>query len=266
MRTGTAVLVLCVGLLPAAAAPVPVLKAKPPEKLDRVPEAPPELRKELFGWDETYRHGSEEKFAELEKRAEELAKDCESDHDRARVWYTVAHVAGQSGIDKQADRVRKYAEKCLQISRDPLDRAYLYVSLSDCEQVGDGEFADKRRKAAGWLLTGYRELLAQELPDVKPELPGVNKIGRILGNGPEDAAARARHAAQLAAREQAVWVNDQIGRRDVLVLCFRNLYEPHPKAHGHGPDGPDELRKLAAKKLPTAADVDTLLTRVLPVK
>jgi hypothetical protein len=266
MRIGITALLLCVGVLPATAAPVPVLKAKLPEKLDRPPAVSPEVRKELCGWDETYRHGSEEKFAELEKRAEELAKGCESDHDRARVWYTVAHVAHQSGIDKQAERVRKYAEKCLTISRDPLDRAYLYVSLSDCEQVGKAEFADKRRRAARWLLTGYLELLAQELPDTKPELPGVNKIGRILGNGPDDAAARARYVAQVAAREQAVWVNDQIGRRDVLVLCFRNLYEPHPNIHGHGPDGPGELRKLAAAKLPTPADVDALMERVLPVK
>jgi RNA polymerase sigma factor (sigma-70 family) len=243
-------------------APVPVLKANPPEKLDRVPAAPPELRKELAGWDATYRHGGEEKFAELEKRAEELAKGCESDHDRARVWYAVAHIAGQSGIDRQADRVRKYAERCLKISRDPLDRAYLYSYLASCEEVGKGEFADKRRKAAGWLLTGYRELLVQELPDTKPELPRVNarRLDEPQGQG------AARQAAQLEAREQAVWVSDQIDRRDTLVLHFRNLYEPHPKAHGHGPDGPDQLRKLAAAKLPTAADVDTLLTRVLPAK
>jgi hypothetical protein len=263
MRNSAAVLVLFVGLLPAVAAPVPKVKAKPPAKLDRPPAAPDELRTELAGWDATYRHGSEQKFAELEARAEELAKGCESDHDRARVWFAVAHVAGQSGIGTQADRVRKYAERCLTVSRDPLDRGHLYSYLASCEEVGKGEFADRRRRATDWLLTGYLELLVQELPDAKPELPGVEKF-RIAGDGPELERARAKNAAQVAAREQAVWACEQIGRRDTLVLQFRNLYEPHPKVHGHGPDGPDELRKLAAAKLPTAADVDTLLKRVLP--
>lgn len=245
----------------AARAPVP--KAKLPEKLDRPPAAAEELRKELAGWDEKYRHGSEEKFAELEKRADEVAKEYDTDYNQARVWFAVAHVAGQSDIGKHAGRVRQYAEKALKLSRDPLDRGRLYSYLASCEEVGRGEFADRRRKAADWLLKGYLELLAQELPDQKPELPGVERFD-VGGNGPEAAQARAKHAAQVAAREQAVWVCDQIDRRDTLVLHLRNLYEPHPKVYGHGPDGPDELRKLAEAVLPSAGDVDTLMERVLP--
>lgn len=236
-------------------APVPPLKAKLPPKLDRVPDAPPELAKELAGWDSTYRHGSEEKFAELEKRAEELAKEY-TDHDQARIWYTVAHVAGQSDIRKHADRVRKYAERCLKVSRDPLDRGHLYSYLASCEEVGQGEFADRRRRAAGWLLTGYLELLAQELPDEKPELPGVMKF-RIDGDDPDAQRTRAKHAAQLAARERAEWVTAQVARRDVLVVHFRNLY---PAADA------DDLRTLAEAKLPTKDDADALRRRVLPAK
>lgn len=244
-------------------APVPKVKPPQPEKLDRPPPAPDELRKELAGWDEKYRHGSEEKFAELEKRATELAKEYDTDYNQARVWYAVAHIAGQSDIGKHADRVRKYAEKCLKLSRDPLDRGRLYSYLASCEEVAGGEFAVRRRKAADWLLKGYLELLVQELPDAKPDLPVVMKF-HVVGEGPGAAQARAELAAQITAREQAVWVCDQIGRRDTLVLCFRNLYEPNPKAHGHGPDGPAELRKLAEAVLQTADDVDTLLERVLP--
>lgn len=252
MRNGAAVLMLFVCLLPAVAAPVPVVKAKPPVRLDRPPAAPDELRKELAGWDAKYRHGSEEKFAELEKRAEKVAKGCESDHDRARVWFAVANVAGQSDIGKHTDRVRKYAERCLKLSRDPLDRGHLYSYLASCEEVGKGEFADRRRKATEWLLTGYLELLVQELPDAKPELPGVMKF-RIDGDGAEAQLVRAKHAAQVAAREQAEWACEQINRRDTLVLQFRNLYSRDA----------DELRKLAAAKLPTADDADTLMKRVL---
>ena len=53
-------------------APVPDLTA--PNKLDRLPDSSPELRKELYQFDVEYRGGAEEKFAELEKRADELAK------------------------------------------------------------------------------------------------------------------------------------------------------------------------------------------------
>jgi len=248
-------LVLFVGLLPAVAAPVPVVKAKPPVKLDRPPEAPEELRKELTGWDEKYRLKSEEKFVEMEKRAEELVKECESDHDRARVWYAVAHVAAQSGVGIHADRVRKYAERCLKLSRDPLDRGRMYSYLASCEEVAKGPFADRRKNATAWLLKGYHELLVQELPDAKPELPGVGKF-RIDGEGPEAQQARAKQAAQIAAREQAVGVGDQIFRRDVLVMQFRNLYDQDP----------DQLRKPAEAVLPTREDVDTLLKRVQPKK
>ena len=256
MRNGASVLVLFVGLLPAVAAPIPTVKAKPPTKLDRPQEAPEELRKELTGWDEKYRHGSEEKFAEMEKRAEELVKECESDHDRARVWYAVAHVAAQSGVGIHADRVRKYAEKCLKLSRDPLDRGRMYSYLASCEEVAKGAFADRRKNSTDWLLKGYLELLVQELPDQKPELPAVEKSPRILGDGADDAAIRARIAAQIAAREQAVWVGEQIFRRDVLVMQFRNLYDQDP----------DQLRKPAEAVLPTREDVDTLLKRVQPKK
>src|SRR4051812_20547151 len=89
-------------------APLPKALSAAPKKLDRVPESSPELRMELFQFDQNFRHGSPEKFAELEKHAEGLAKQYRAKDDQARIWYEVAHVAAQSGIDKQADRVRKY--------------------------------------------------------------------------------------------------------------------------------------------------------------
>lgn len=174
----------------------------------------------------------------------------------------MTHVAAQSGIDKQAERVRKYAPKCLEISRDPLHRAWMYSYLASAEEVAEGVFAEKRRKAADWLLTGYHELLAQELPDEKPELPVVEKIGGIVG-GAEQAQARARHAAQMAARQQAAFVQDQVFRRDVLVLQLRGLYKPNPNQADRDDKGPDELKALAVKRLPDDAAVKTLMDRVL---
>jgi hypothetical protein len=239
-------------------APVPKAKPVVPKKLDKMPEAAEELWKELHKFDEQYRHGTPEQFAELERKADELAKKFPEKDDQARIWYEVAHVAAQSDIRKHAERVRKYAPKCLELSRDPLHRAWMYSYLASAEYVADGEFAVTRRKGAEWLLTGYVELLAQELPDEKPELPAVNKIGDS-----DDPAARARHAAQMAAREQAVFVQDQVFRRDVLVQQLRDLYKPNKVQSNRDEKGVDELRAVAAKKLPDDAAVKALVERVM---
>ncbi len=142
-------------------------------RLERAPEPSPELRKELYPFDIEYRHGSEEKFAELEKRADDLAKQFPAKDDQARIWYEVAHVAAQSNIHKQAERVKKYASKCLAISRDPLQRPIMYGYLASTVDVKGAAFAEGRREAAKILLAGYVEMLAQELPEEAPDLPAV---------------------------------------------------------------------------------------------
>jgi hypothetical protein len=238
-------------------APVPVAKAVLSKKLDKVSDPSPELRKELFQFDENYRHGTPEKFAELEKKADELAKEYPEKDDQARIWYEVAHVAAQSDIGKQAERVKKYAAKCLEVSRDPLHRPTLYSYFASVETLAEGEFAGRRRKAADWLLTGYVEMLAQELPDEKPELPAAV---RMLGDSPQ---ARARNAATQAAIAEARFVQDKVFRRDVLVQQLRDLYKPDAKQVGRDEKGPNELKALAAKKLPDDAAVTELMKRVM---
>jgi RNA polymerase sigma factor (sigma-70 family) len=240
----------------------PVPKAKPvlQKKRERAPAPSPELQKALSQLDKDFRHGTPEQFAELEKKADEMINQFADSHRMERIWYEVAHVAAQSGIDKQAERVKKYAAKSLDVNRDPLQRATLYSYLASAEEVSNGAFADRRRKAAGWLLTGYLELLAQELPDEKPELPGVE---RFDVDGPGAAQARAKHAAQMAARVSAQFVHDQIDRRDVLVRQLRDLYKQDAKRAGRDEKGPDELRALAAKRLADDAAVKTLMDRVL---
>ena len=246
-------------------APLPKVASPKPQKLPRLPEPDPELRAALFKFDTEYRHGSAEKFEELEKLAEELAKMYPAKDDRARIWYEVAFVAAQSDIRKQANRVRKYAAKCLEISRDPRLRGDCHSLLASAVDVEGAAFEKGRREAAGHLLEGYAELLAQELPDQAPELPGVGKIGGAVGQGgPEEVLLRARHAAQMAAHDEAKYIGEVVARRDTLALQLRDLYEPNPKRHGRNSEGAAELRTLAEKKLPEKADVDALLRRVLP--
>lgn len=251
MRVRAALLTLLVTVVPAGSAPVP--KAKPvlplAEKLDRPPTAPPELAAELAKWDEAYRQAGEEKFAELEKRADELAEQYPDAHDQARVWFAVARVAANAGIDKLAARVEKYARKCLKVSRDPHARPQAYSLLASCEEAGTGEFADRRRNAAVWLLRGYAELLYQELPDSRPIVPEVSKF---CLSGDDAPRLRAVMAAQTAARDEALFVAFQVSARTQLVRRLRTLYAPDT----------DDLRSLAEAELPTATDADKLLERV----
>jgi hypothetical protein len=254
-------LTLFTRFLVALALFAPAPEPPAPKKLDRVPDPSPELRKELYKFDTEYRHGTEKKFAELEKLADELAKQFPEKDDQARIWYEVAHVAGQSGIDKHAERVKKYAAKCLAISRDPIQRGQAYRYLASAVDLNGTAFPKGRREAAEILLTGYVEMLAQELPEKSPELPGVNKIGDSDGDPSALARARARHAAQMAARQEAEFTRDLVARRDTLVMQLRDLFKPEPKRHGRNAEGPDELRTLAKEKM-NEKQVTVLLEKV----
>jgi hypothetical protein len=225
-----------------------------------VPDPSPALQKELYKLDTTYRHGSEEKFAELEKLAGDLAKRFLSKDDQARIWHEVAQVAAQSDIRKHAGRVRKYAYKCLAISRDPLQRGRMYSVLACTVDLTGFAFPKGRRKAAGILLTGYVEMLAQDLPEKAPELPGVS-IFDIDGDPAAEARARARHAEQMAARREAEFTRDLVQRRDTLVMQLRDLFKPEPNYHGRNPEGPDELRALARKKM-SEQQVQVLMKKI----
>jgi hypothetical protein len=215
----------------------------------------------LYAFDE-YRHGSEKRFAELERKAEELVKKYPARDDQARIYYEVAHVAGQSDIRKHVQRVRKYARKSLALSRDPIQRGTLYSYLGSAAEVEEGkEVEDRRREAAGELLTGYAQMLAQELPEKAPELPPVDKVG----DDPDLARLAqelARHGAQMVARADAEFIRAQVSRRDTLANQLRWLYRPDPRIHGRNPEGPDELRALARKVLRDPAAVDALLAHV----
>jgi hypothetical protein len=249
--------------VPLLGAPAPNLPPPNPKKLSRMPDAAPELRAELARLDEKYRHGNPQQFAEMEEQARSLAKQYTAADDRARIWGQLAWVAGQSGIDKHAQFVREYATKCLEISRDPLERGRMYTLLASAVDVSGLAFPKGRREAAGILLAGYRELLAQELPDAAPELPAVEKIFGELGRGgAEEAQVRARQVAQLAARAEAVFIREQIDRRNTLILQLRDLYKPDAKRHGRTPNGPDELRALAGKVL-TEDQVRALMKKVM---
>lgn len=241
-------------------APAPEPRPTPPKKLERVPEGSAQLRQELLKVDAEYRHGSEEKFAKLEKLAERLAKEYLQPDERARIWYEVAHVAGQSGIDKHAQRVRTYATRCLEISRDPVQRGRMYTSLACSVNLSGHAFAAGRREAAEILLAGYNEMLAQELPEKAPEMPHF-KGGRVDGidNG---IRPQAEIDELMARRQEAEFIGALVSRRETLIMQLRDLYKPAPNYHGRTDDGPVLLRELARKRL-TEHQVNVLLNKVM---
>jgi RNA polymerase sigma factor (sigma-70 family) len=235
-----------------------------PKKLARMPAPPPELQRELSAFD-AYRHGSEERFVELERKADELLKKYTAPDDQARIYFEMAHVAAQSDIRNHVQRVRRFARKSLALSRDPLQRGVLHSYLGSAAEVEAEEtFEDRRRQAATELLTGYAEMLAQELPAKAPELPVVNKLGAegIDPDSVKAAQARARHAAQMAAREEAEFIRELVDRRDTLANQLRWLYHPDPKIHGRTSGGPAKLRALAGRVLKDPKAVEALLERV----
>jgi hypothetical protein len=103
-------------------------------------------------------------------------------------------------------------------------------------------------------------MLAQELPEKRPELPIVEGLPE---EGPPDPLAVARQASQIAARRDAEFIRDLVERRDILVDQLTWLYRPHPKVHGRTPDGPKLLQALAAEMLKDKKAVDALLERVV---
>ncbi len=252
--------VTCLILFAATGFGAPAPKVVP-VKLDKVPEPPAELRAVNLSWDATYRHGTAAQFAELKAKAEALVKEFPGRDNVSHIWCTVADVAAQSGVKKHADSIRKYALKCLEFSSNPLEIPRMYSYLACTVNLSGHDFPKGRRQAAEYLLAGYHQMLVQDLQADAPALPGVGKIGGLVGNGPDENAIRAQHAAATAAREEAVFIGAQIERRDTLVQQLRDLYKPHPKVHGRNPEGPDELRVLAIRSL-TEKQTDALMKKI----
>jgi hypothetical protein len=238
----------------------------PPKKLGRVAEPPGALQAELARLDKTYRQGTEAQYREFEAEAEALLKQYPEADDQARILFHVAHVAAQGGITKQVERVRGYGARMLAVSRDPVERGTMYSYLASAAEADPTvkAFADRRTLAAEPLLRGYAELLAQELPEVKPARPLLGPVREGPDDGDPNARgeAQARAAVMLEAYRQAVFTEDLVFRRDTLVGQLRWLYRPDLHVSGRGADGPDELRVLAAKRL-GAGVADALLAKVL---
>jgi RNA polymerase sigma factor (sigma-70 family) len=198
-------------------------------------------------------------YAELERQGEELLALYTRPAERAKIWFQLAHVYGQTGIDRHPDLVTRYARLALQDERDPIQRGWLHTYLGCAAEVdpdaGLRNFEEKRRRAAAAYLAGYKEILPLKLPEKAPELPQVDKLGHEGMNAAELTTLRDRHEAQVKARREAEFTREMVSRRDILVRQVVELYRRAPADH-------EGLRQLATSILSDQAAVDDLLARV----
>lgn len=230
----------------------------------RPAELPAALQMQFHQWDVSFRHQPEEIFRAFELAAEELIRQTPDRDQQASIYAQVAHIAGQSKINLHASRVQKYTRLALELSRDPLQRAYLHSLQGSAFEVDltIKDFAERRRQAATRLLDGYAELLAYENPEVAPELPAVGGGDKSEQDPARREAARLKNAAQVAARKQAVYLADLVAQRNILTNQLTWLYQPDPKIHGRTIEGLAEIRELAKNRLPSEAAVTVLMNKI----
>ena len=100
-----------------------------------------------------YRHAPEEKFLELEREADALLAKYPDPDNRARIYFEVAHVAGQSGCGKHYDRIEAYARKASEASglNEKRERFRDYVqALQSKKEKGMINAEDYRRLIIEW--------------------------------------------------------------------------------------------------------------------
>jgi RNA polymerase sigma factor (sigma-70 family) len=235
-------------------------KEKPPPAPPPKPGGgEPPLQEQLAKLD-AMRNGEQTPFDEVEKQGKELLARFTQPEEQAKIYFMLAHVYGQSGIQLHPDRVTKYARLALRDERDSLQRAWLHTYLGCAVEVDPDarlrQFDERRRRAATAYLEGYKELLKLKLPDKAPELPAVGKV--VENTDPrEQEAARRKNEAEMQAWRQAKYLGELVAQRDILVRQVVELYRRPPAADA-------ELRELAEHVLGDAKAADALVARLRP--
>ncbi len=201
----------------------------------------------------------------MERKLEALVKATNADEDKARLYHHAATLLTNSTSPNFA-RAGELATKCLEVSKDPVLRWKARSLQASAIYLSGVKFDERRRKQAEVLLTGYVELLAQDLPDADPEWPASpGKLDRNDEAPGDREAHEARQVAYSKARADAEFVKEQVFGRTVLLMQLRDAYKPAPNDPRRNDDGVDELRALAAKAM-TEREVSTLMKRVLEEK
>jgi hypothetical protein len=217
------------------------------------------LEEELYEVDKL-RAGFDTPFEEVEKRCAALLERYKSPEEHAKIYFQLAQVEGQSGL-QHPKRLINYIEKALALPLEPAKRVRLYIYWGDVLQVAHrgvrgAELAAARREAVMPYLHGLKELVQYDLPEAKPELPGI-----MVRNydGPQDTQEYQElleaQRRQVEARDKAVFQRRMIDHRGVLTSQIASMYSRLPFAT-------DELQSLAEEVLQDPSEVDRLMTKV----
>jgi RNA polymerase sigma factor (sigma-70 family) len=203
------------------------------------------------------RNGDQTKFDSVEKQGAALLAAYTKPGEQAKIHFMLAHVYGQSGIDKNPDRVSKYARLALQHERDPIQRGWLHMYLGDSAQVDPalGAFPARRKEAAQRYLQGYKELLALKLPATAPEFPPQPALNFETTDPIKLAEVKEQSDAYWKARKEAEFLREMVHRRDILIGQCAQMYRRSPAAN-------EELQQLAENALKDRQVAREFLTTV----
>ncbi len=207
------------------------------------------------------RSGFDTPFEEVERRCSDLLRRYTSPEDQAKIYFQLAQVEGQSGMQRP-EKLVSYVKTALQLPLEPTKQVRLYIYWGDTVQIGrpgvrNGEPLATRRKAAMPYLQGLRLTLAYDLTEERPDLPGYSGRRRFRPTDPEEYKESIRRQQQeyLEARRAAEVRQRMFRHRDILTSQISDMYSRFPFAT-------DELRGLARKVLEDEAAVERLMSRV----
>ena len=147
------------------------------------------LEQELSAVDQL-RSGFDTPFEEVERRCSDLLRRYTSPEDQAKIYFQLAQVEGQSGLQRP-EKLVSYVKTALQLPLEPTKQVRLYMYWGDAVHVDhggvrNGELLTARRKAVMPYLQGLRLTLTYDLTEEKPDLPGFPGRRRFRPTDPEE--------------------------------------------------------------------------------
>lgn len=206
------------------------------------------------------RQGDKTRFDLVEARGKELLERYTAPEDQARIYFQLAHIHTQSGMQNPV-RILTYCNEALRRPLLSADRLRLYVYAGDAHQVMDKMHSDKekrpfrqvRRHAAAMYLRGLAESQKLNLPDKKPEwVPRTSGFGPLVTSKRLDdpqvkqEQARRQKENEKYEQERTKFRHDEKAweYRQILFDQIIEMYWRSPLDRDY-----DEMQKLASEAL-----------------
>lgn len=206
------------------------------------------------------RQGDKTRFDLVEARGKELLERFKTPEDQARIYFQLAHIHTQSGMQNPVP-ILTYCNEALRRPLPSEDRLQLYVYAGDAHQVMDKMRPDKekppfrqvRRNAAAMYLRGLAESQKLNLPDKKPEW-----VARTVVSGPfltskslDDPQVKQEHARRQKENEKYEQERAKFRQDEKAWEYRRILFDQIIEMYWRSPRDrdDDEMRKLSSEAL-----------------